>query len=206
MVSPVVTASTPRASSPRNAAGVVACTASMGSTHQHEEAPLVPLASQRMALLAGCGRHGPQGLLALLALPPLLGRTAEVNLFQTGDFTLSSGEKSFFKIECEALTSHDWETLAEMLAQRVPAFSRVISVPTGGDLLAICMRDHVRPNTQQVLIVDDVLTSGGSMNRARDRLQREEPGVLAIGAVIFAREFTPFWVYPLFQMTPVRHS
>ena len=31
------------------------------------------------------------------------------NLFQQGDFTLHSGERSGFKIECDALTSHDWD-------------------------------------------------------------------------------------------------
>ena len=46
-----------------------------------------------------------------------------------------------------------------------------------------------------LLIVDDVFTTGGSMERVRD-------GRVAQGAVVFARNQTTSWITTLFQMTP----
>jgi hypothetical protein len=52
------------------------------------------------------------------------------------------------------------------------------------------------------LIVDDVLTTGGSMERARDKHRGQgpagRPGI--IGAVVFARGQCPHWIRCLFQM------
>jgi len=83
------------------------------------------------------------------------------NLFQMGDFTLHSGQKATWKIECEALTDTDWETLAWMIAQN-HSFNRVIGVPTGGLKLAAALQQYCtgRENT---LVVDDVATTGASL-------------------------------------------
>jgi len=56
-----------------------------------------------------------------------------MNLFQLGKITLNSGKKSFFKIECDALTEEDWDCLAEIAMEEViPGFKikEIISVPT----------------------------------------------------------------------------
>lgn len=55
-----------------------------------------------------------------------------MNLFQLGDFVLNSGEKSNWKIECDALGVNDWRVLAEMLRQLIGPFSSVEGVPSGG--------------------------------------------------------------------------
>ena len=52
-----------------------------------------------------------------------------------------------------------------------------------------------------VLIVDDVLTTGNSMNKLLHSLPYEhERGI--VGAVVFARGPCPTWIKPLFQMPP----
>jgi len=118
-------------------------------------------------------------------------------LFQTGDFTLHSGAKSGWKIECDALTDGDIEALALMLSERLGPFKEVVGVPRGGLRIADAVRKYVTTYTgNPVLIVDDVLTSGGSMNELR-RSYSTQP---VIGAVLFARGETPVWVTALFQM------
>jgi len=117
-------------------------------------------------------------------------------LFQRGDFTLHSGEKSGIKIDCDALTDADLDTIAWMLRDRLPLFGRVEGVPTGGLKLAALMERYARPAQSGLLIVDDVLTSGGSMEEQR-------AGRDAFGAVIFARRKPPSWVMPLFMVAPL---
>jgi orotate phosphoribosyltransferase len=117
-----------------------------------------------------------------------------MNLFQKGQFTLNSGPTAHFKIECDALTNDDWECLAFLLFNRLPAFSSVEGVPTGGLKLAEAMKKYTS-SEGPLLIVDDVLTTGGSMERFR--------GIRpAIGAVVFARAACDVmhWVTPLFVM------
>ena len=120
------------------------------------------------------------------------------NLFQLGDFALHTGTvTSRWKIECDALTTADWETLAELIAGRVE-FRRVVGIPEGGMKLERALRTHEqvsRPDLP-ILIVDDVLTTGASMEDRRQAVGRRD----AVGAVVFARGPCPDWVYPLFQM------
>ena len=69
-----------------------------------------------------------------------------MNLFQKGDFQLHSGGKSEFKIDCDALSEHDWETLAYMTAKEF-RFKRVVGVPEGGLAFARALETllHRRP-------------------------------------------------------------
>lgn len=122
------------------------------------------------------------------------------NLFQSGQFVLNSALTSSWKIECDALTDADVATIAAMMIDTILwRFSRVEGVPRGGLRLAEALRKYQSPDGG-LLIVDDVLTTGGSMERQRR-------GRKAQGAVIFARQKTEGWVTPLFQMTTSRrHS
>jgi hypothetical protein len=112
-------------------------------------------------------------------------------LFQLGDFILHAGAKSRFKVDCDVLDSSDLECIAYLLSLRLPAFGSVEGVPTGGLRLAEKMKKYLTAGP--LLIVDDVLTTGKSMNVQRD-------GRLAIGAVIFARGIFPSWITPLWTM------
>ena len=122
------------------------------------------------------------------------------NLFQSGQFVLSSGAVSPWKIECDALTEHDVETIAAMLFPVLMPFSSVEGVPQGGLRLAEAMRVYQSAGEGGLLIVDDVLTTGGSMERQR------RGRAMAQGAVIFARQRPQPWITPLFQMTATQKN
>ena len=121
------------------------------------------------------------------------------NLFQQGLFQLHSGNLSHFKIECDTLTLDDWETLAWLIAQNI-YFTEVIGIEQGGIPLAKALekyRGH-RDICKIILIVDDVLTTGKSMEKAKEQLKEVWWDV--IGVVVFARGECPDWIYPIFQM------
>lgn len=124
-----------------------------------------------------------------------------MDLFQLGDFTLNSGAKSGFKIECDALSDGEINTLAKMIATMVGPFKDVTGVSTGGLKLAAALKPMCSLSGPH-LIVDDVLTTGGSMQRLKDTLLLEaiSSGTLMAGAVIFAGGQCPWWVKALFQM------
>ena len=120
-----------------------------------------------------------------------------MGLFKLGDFTLHSGGKSFFKIDCDALTDEDWATLARLTYESVPKFKKVIGIPDGGLKLAKALRAYRFPNPENpVLVVDDVLTTGKSMERVRQSV-----GANCIGVVVFARGECADWITPLFRLS-----
>jgi len=119
-------------------------------------------------------------------------------LFRCGLYTLHSGDTSEFKIDCDALTDADLNVVAHELRKRLPPFSAVVGVPTGGERIAEKLRPYGNTNGAKILIVDDVLTTGASMEECRN-------GQDVIGAVIFARGKCPEWVTPLFQMEAERN-
>ncbi len=117
------------------------------------------------------------------------GRAEAVPLFQQGDFLLAGGSRSSWKVECDALTSEDWATLAAMAVERGLAFGGVKGVPRGGIPFADALRPYA--TTGPVLIADDVLTTGGSILRN----MAEHPD--SIGLVAFARGPLPVGVQAL---------
>ena len=120
-----------------------------------------------------------------------------LSLFQLGNFTLSSGIKSNFKVECDALTRDDWDALGALVREIVPEFCMVLGVPTGGLGLAEALSRYSGPNGP-ILLVDDVLTTGASMENLKARVvnYQERP---IVGVVAFARGQCPSWITPLWQ-------
>lgn len=123
--------------------------------------------------------------------------TKVTNLFQLGSFTLHSGDTASWKIECDALTQEDWRALAAIISERVD-FRDVMGVPSGGMALAKELQSYRKASPSlPVLVVDDVLTTGNSMEALRKAIGHNE----VKGFVVFARGQCPEWVTPLFQLT-----
>lgn len=128
-------------------------------------------------------------------------------LFMRQDFISHSGKKLSWKIECDALTPEDWLCLAVMAKEKLPVMpSRVFAVPKGGlpfsgaflDLYGAELNDR-----GPILLLDDVLTTGGSMNELRKQLH--ETGEIeditdVIGIVAFARGECLDWVKPIWRL------
>lgn len=115
-------------------------------------------------------------------------------LFDKKDWKMHSGGIAHYKIECDALTDSDLECLAFMISEK-GQFREVHGVPRGGARLEKAL--HKYKSKQGVrLIVDDVLTTGASMEEAKANLGWHD----AVGVVIFARSSYPSWIKPIFEM------
>jgi orotate phosphoribosyltransferase len=114
-------------------------------------------------------------------------------LFKFGNFTLHSGSKSNFKIDCDALSDQDIESLAESVAAKFQ-YKQAVGVPRGGIRFAEALNRYRDPKHNLILIVDDVLTTGKSMIEYADKFKNEQ----VQGIVIFARNICPEWIVPIF--------
>lgn len=118
-------------------------------------------------------------------------------LFQTGQWTLHSGQTSDFKINCDALATDDIRTIGYRLHQLIAPYRYALGVPQGGLKLAEMMNEWKTGKPEDpVLICDDVYTTGGSLSDFREHVASG-----AIAVVIFARTPPPEWITPLFTMT-----
>lgn len=125
-------------------------------------------------------------------------------LFIKQQFQGHSGKMLEYKIECDSLTSEDLKTLAfvinNQLEKEGKTFSRVVGIVRGGLLLSAELKQYVKEDGKYLLIVDDVLTTGNSMEEAKKRYKQQGNKDI-IGIVIFARTQCPSWVKPVFQMS-----
>ncbi|RJQ27058.1 hypothetical protein C4577_01930 [Candidatus Parcubacteria bacterium] len=130
-------------------------------------------------------------------------------LFRSGNYRLHSGEMSTYKIDCSVLADSDWNTLASLATNVLPKFGKVVSVPTGGDIFASCLEQYAtKRDTDPILVVDDVLTTGRSMEEVRNSIvgsNTEGPNKV-IGVVAFSRGNCPGWITPLFQFNYRDHQ
>ena len=116
----------------------------------------------------------------------------KTTLFENGEFKSHSGLTLSFKINCDALSDKDIEILADIIRKKFK-FSKVFGVPRGGVRLANALKKYLSEEGP-VLVVDDVLTTGKSMEEAKTKFPRED----VLGVVIFARSLCPVWVRPMF--------
>lgn len=114
-------------------------------------------------------------------------------LFKNETLISHAGLSLSFKIECDALTNEDIETLAKIISKKF-SFGRVVGVPSGGLRLARAL-EKFQTDCKKVLIVDDVLTTGTSMEEVRRATSAD-----SVGVVIFARGKCPGWIRPIFQL------
>lgn len=119
-----------------------------------------------------------------------------MSLFKYGEFfSLHSGAKSNFKIDCDYLYDEEIEALAYLVSNWIPyPIGNVEGVPTGGLRFAAALAKYCTPGASKLVIVDDVLTTGKSMEDCR-------AGRDALGIVIFARTSQlPHWITTIFSL------
>ena len=123
------------------------------------------------------------------------------DLFKSVNFKSHSGLDLAWKIECDVLSDSEWFTIQKMIMERTPPFREAVGIPTGGTKLGDLLNEHATGNEKDpVCIVDDVLTTGGSMEYFLTQYQRNRRPFTAIGWVVFARGQCRGWVTSLFQM------
>jgi hypothetical protein len=123
-----------------------------------------------------------------------------MKLFQTVNFKSHAGLDLTWKIEMDALTAPEWYTIKCMILDLSVPFRHAIGIPRGGVKLGQLLNQHgTGIPTDPILIVDDVLTTGSSMEEFK---QKEQNFVNSdfIGWVVFARNKPPEWCKALFQM------
>lgn len=120
-------------------------------------------------------------------------------LFVKQDFTSHAGLELHWKIDCDALSDDEITCIALMLSEVLHPFHSVYGVPRGGTRLANALWPYATADHTGVkLIVDDVLTTGKSMETARSLSIAQTNQIH--GAVIFARGPVAEWIVPLFRM------
>lgn len=129
-----------------------------------------------------------------------------MDLFLQTSLVLHSGQCADFKIECDALSDNSVAALAYKISQKLE-FSRVFGIPRGGLRLSDALEKYCSSDLKKpILLVDDVLTTGTSMNEARIKLAKEIGKVPndIVGVVIFDRStiFIPnrYWIHSIFKM------
>ena len=123
-----------------------------------------------------------------------------IDLFQKINFTSHSGLDLTWKIEMDALSREDWECISHMIIELSPRFKEAVGIPRGGVKLGKLLNQYGTGKREDpICIVDDVLTTGGSMDEFKTKRQWRNPSKY-IGWVVFSRSQTPHWVNALFQM------
>lgn len=120
-----------------------------------------------------------------------------MSLFNLGEFTLHSGGKTNFLIDCNALTDEDLAALAAITAEKFK-FHKVVGIPSGGLRFAQALQKYCTNNEEDgILVADDVCTTGKSF---KDFVRENYPDLTPKGVVIFNRGTVPNWVYSIFYM------
>ena len=121
------------------------------------------------------------------------------HLFVEEDFKSHAGLDLHWKIEMDALDEAEWKCIARMIMEyQTEPFQAAIGIPRGGLKLSVYLNDYsTQNNNDPYLIVDDVLTTGGSMEEfKKDYFDKKK----VFGWVVFSRLKPPDWVRTLFQM------
>ena len=125
-----------------------------------------------------------------------------IDLFQKVDFESHAGADLSWKIEMDALSVHEWKCISHIIMDFSKPFQKAIGIPRGGTVLGkILDKYSTGKSTDPICIVDDVLTTGMSMEEEK----KKYTDIGVIGWVVFARGSVPFWIDALFRM-PYRES
>ena len=126
------------------------------------------------------------------------------NLFKAESFVSHSGLDLNWKIECDALSDPEWFTISQMIMEVSPPFREAHGIPRGGVKLGNLLRQYgTKKKEDPICIVDDVLTTGGSMVECAET---EFKGENVIGWVVFSRSHMPDWINALFRMPYINEN
>ncbi len=120
-----------------------------------------------------------------------------MSLFNHGDFLLHSGSRSKYLIDCNAFSDEDLETFAKIIADDC-VFSSVYGIPRGGLRLAEHLEKY-KSSTGIHIIVDDVLTTGKSMKKAKKLYPTNSLGYVIISRL--EKADVPWWITSLLYCT-----
>ncbi len=122
-----------------------------------------------------------------------------MTLLKIGDFISHLGSTFPFKINCDSLTNDDIDCIAEYIATRCN-FSVALGFTRGGIRLAENLEPYaVQDAPFNVLIVDDVLTTGLSMEQFKAKLPPQVHWDDVSGWVIFTRTEPAPWINYVFK-------
>lgn len=132
-----------------------------------------------------------------------------MSLFQWGNFTLHSGDKTWWRIDCDDLTESEIAIFAKMIREKAGEYHRALCPDShkgsAAPRLTSALHEHRAASSgrgYKTLIVDDVLTTGASMNEVRQLAAASQlKGSEIEGYVIFARGTCPAWITPIFQFS-----
>ena len=128
----------------------------------------------------------------------------EEYLFQKMNFVGHSGKKLTWKIECDAIQSSEWVTIAHIINElEKRPFGEVVGIPRGGVTLGNILQGYATGKDEDpLLIVDDVMTTGGSFKYFAEQHFRNRPYRKFFGWCVFNRgsDNAPAWVTSLFTM------
>jgi hypothetical protein len=128
-----------------------------------------------------------------------------MSLFQKINFTSHAGLPLTWKLECDALTEADWAAIAYIVSRNV-RFTSAHGIPRGGLAFAKALnvyKEDRGPDDEFLLIVDDVLTTGKSMEEKKKWILEREPHCKnkIMGVVLFSRApQCPSWIMPVFTL------
>ena len=121
-----------------------------------------------------------------------------IDLFQKVDFESHAGLDLSWKIEMDALSENEWKCITHMIMELSQPFRAAIGIPRGGVKLGQYLNEHsTQKEEDPYLIVDDVMTTGGSMTEYKKEHFKDK---FSIGWVVFARSHVPIWCDALFRM------
>lgn len=117
-------------------------------------------------------------------------------VYVPGGFPMHSGGRSTVKVECDALSSEEWDGLARLALERglIQPHRHIVRVPRGGNAFGDAIERLGLASTvgDARLVVDDVLTTGASM------IEVMRPG--DYGLVAFARGPLPRGVFAVWSL------
>lgn len=120
-------------------------------------------------------------------------------MFKDKKFISRSGKRLKFKIECDSLAFEDIRVFTKIITGNFTYKS--VDMPETGCSPLQLLKHVLELKTSKdgefdVLIIDDVFTTGNSMEDVKKR----HKGKNIIGVVLFSRGKCPKWITPIFEL------